>query len=215
MDTEKILAIVLLLALFGCGYGIPKLKKAIKILRLHKYVGWIFSYGDLGGKAIYKLMSCVYFTAQEIDVPFEYRITDDAERETEKEILEIFQHEWAECFFNNELRIVEHKKKLSCEDYFLVALYSFLTQHQCDYTFFGHDMYKIISRKNYGPLGMQGFDATYALNEFSTVYHKLLLISCAGCIRSESLNFDGRNYQRIYENIKKVLDTKQIEVSKF
>lgn len=147
-------------------------------------------------------------------MPLEYCILESQEKEYAWEIFKHFQLEWARSYFNDELKIVAHKKRLDHGDYFCVALYSFLSMHECDYTFLGHDMYKLISRKDYGSWGVRHYDAIYELNDFSVVFHKLQLITYAGCLHSQSLNSDGSFSKRQYDDIKRVLDTKQIEISR-
>lgn len=212
MDTEKIIILTLFLCFVIAGFGIPKLKKMLKINKLYEYVGWCLTDDSMGASSLSKLMQCIEYTQAKTKTPLKYCILESQEKKYAREIFKRFQIEWARSYFNDKLKMVSHKKRLDYGDYFCAALFDFLSEHECDDTFLDHDMYTLVSKQTYGSAWR--YDAIYELTDFAIVFHKLVLISYAGCIHSESINFDKRYSQKNYEAIKRVLDTNQIEMSR-
>lgn len=145
----------------------------------------------------------------------DYRITDEAEWNITKEIIIYYQKDMTQMYFTNRLSLPKSKYEIPGEHYFMYSLQSYLGEHQCDYAFCGHDMHKeTISRKNYGSWGGQLFDATYALSDFSLVFHKLYYISYMFCKHSQILNPKGELFSN-EGDIEDIIDAKQISLSRY
>ena len=150
-----------------------------------------------------------------LNIPSEYKIGGTNEWDIVKNILTEFQKELIQDYFNSNLKIVKSKYVIPGEHYFMFALTSFLEDHQCDYDFQGNNMRKEqLSYKRYGDWGGPCYDATYSLTDFALVYHKLYYITYLFCKRSEIFNPKGVAFQNS-ESIKSILDTKQIQISRY
>ena len=132
-----------------------------------------------------------------------------------KDILAEFQKELIQDYFNNNLKIIKSKYAIPAEHYFMFALTSFLEDHQCDHDFHGNAMQKErLSYKRYGDWGGPCYDATYSLTDFALVYHRLYYVAYLFCRSSKILNPNGVAFQNS-ESIIRILDTKQIQISRY
>lgn len=144
----------------------------------------------------------------------EYCITGDEEWAYAKEIIEEYKQDLMRSYFRGNLIIIKSKYAVSGENYFMAALYAFLSDHQCDYEFLKYDMHKErVSYKEYGSWGGTLFDATYSLTEFALVFHKMHYITYMYCRRNDILN--GYVPEWNEKNLKEILDTKQIQLSRY
>lgn len=144
-----------------------------------------------------------------------YSITEDSEKKCVIEIIEAYQKDIMRSYFKGQLIVIKSKYAISGADYFMISLCNFLKDHQCDYQFLGHEMHKErIAYKEYGAWGGTLFDATYSLTDFATVYHKLYYITYLFCKNSEIANPSGYAYNN-EKYIKEILDTKQIQLSRY
>lgn len=138
----------------------------------------------------------------------EYHISGDNEWQFVNEILEEYQKDLTQSYFKGQLKILKSKYEVRGVDYFMLMLYTFLSDHQCDYDFLGHDMRKErVSYKSYG----SGYDATYALTDFAVVLHKMHYISYMYCRRNETLRKFAPEWEE--KNLREILDTHQIQLS--
>lgn len=168
-----------------------KWRELSKERKLRELVSWsaIGDYCPTLGRYSYvhELLFAVW-NAQYIDsVDKKYRITE-AEKEYVIEVIEAYQKDIARSYFKGHLKLIKSKYEVRGEGYFMLALYGFLSEHQCDYEFLGHDMHKEqISYKRYGESFSAGSDATYALTDFAVVLHKMHYITYMYCRSNEIL----------------------------
>lgn len=144
----------------------------------------------------------------------EYRISGDDEWQFVKEILDEYKQDLMKSYFEERLCTLKSKYVIQGEAYFMLTLYTFLLKHQCDYKFLNHDMHKErVAYKSYGSTISSGFDATYSLTEFALVFHKMLYITYGYCIGNNIAREFVPEWQE--KNLKEILDTKKIEVSRW
>lgn len=144
-----------------------------------------------------------------------HQITEDIEKQYVAEILNEYRQNLMRSYFKGHLHPIKSKHSLSGEDYFMLSLVDFLKDHQCEESFLGHDMRKErLVYKRYGDWGGPCYDATYSITDFSVVYHKVYLIAYLYCKNNRRINPDG-NYFNSEKFIKEILDTHQIQVSRF
>ena len=133
-----------------------------------------------------------------------------------KQILQEYQKDLVQKYFSIQLGENRFIKKLTEAEYFVFTLKDFLEHCECEITFKGNQMYNTKEYKDLGSWGMPLFKATYELTDFAVVYHKMYLIAQTYCLtlRKDPLDTDTLSYQSV-EATKKVLDTKEIEFSRF
>lgn len=185
--------------------------------KLRNLVSWsaLGDYCPALGRYSYvqELLFSVLNTQNAVDK--KYRITEETERQYIIEIIETYQQDLMRLYFKGYLKLIKSKYSVNGEDYFLIALCSFLKDHQCDDKFLGHNMHKErTSYKEFGSWGGTLFDATYILTDFAIVYHKLYYITYMFCKNSKISNPDGYRYNND-RHIKEILDTKQLKVSRY
>lgn len=148
------------------------------------------------------------------ELPQKYRLSGDTEWNFAEDILREFQHDMTQKYVQGCIEEINSKYVIPGDHYFMFSLDRFLEKHQCDSKFYGHEMHKeTVSYKHYGDWGAQLFDATYSLTEFSVVYHKMYYLSHIFCKNSKVINKNGGSY-RFEDDIKRILDTKQIHISR-
>lgn len=148
-----------------------------------------------------------------LSLPQECRISGSVEMDYMKEILTEYQKDLSQSYFKGRLRLIKSKYVVRGETYFMFALYAFLSDHQCDYQFLGHDMHQeTVSYKRYGDWGGPLFDATYSLTDFAVVYHKMHYITYMYCRGNDILRDFVPEWNE--KNLKEILDTKQIQISR-
>lgn len=143
-----------------------------------------------------------------------YWICEDNERDIARKILKVYQKELSQKYFSNQLTNVRYLRNLTDEEYFLVTLAGFLRKYECEKTFNGEEMYSTKSYDGYGSWGTPLFDAVYELTDFAVVYHKMYYIAQSYCwvLDGKPISQTGIAYHEL-EHMKKVLDTREIEVS--
>lgn len=208
---ESVFTILLLLFVLVAIVAFKKWHEASQERSLRTLVGWSTS-SDNHIRCNLALSAYIY--KAQIRLLENYRISGDEERKAVNEILEEYRKNLVQAYFAGKLSIPKSKYVVQGQDYFMFALYAFLSDHQCDYEFLGHDMHKErISYKSYGSAFNSGFDATYSLTDFAVVFHKMHYIAYMYCRGSEIL----KNYVPAWneEKLKEILDTKQIQLSRF
>ena len=204
--------IILVLVAFSI-YALYKLRQYRQTEELRQLVAWCVS-EDRDIRANLELFQ--YVSNAQLDyVPGEYRISGETEWLYTRKILQAYTKNLSESYFHDRLCVPKSRYAVSGNDFFMLKLYRYLMDHQCDYKLCGHDMHKeTLSFENHGMWGGMLFDATYALSDFGMVYHKLYYISCLYCKASPVLNPKGDPY-RTADQIKAILDAKQIELSRY
>ena len=145
-----------------------------------------------------------------------YWLSGEEELNIAKEILYAYQKELSQEYFSGQLSVSRFVCKLSNAEYFLVTLKEFLEKYECKDTFNDKRMYSTKSYKSFGSWGVPLFDATYELTDFAVVYHKIYLIAQIYCLalRENPLDTTTTSYHSA-EYTKKVLDTREMEVSRY
>jgi len=192
--------------------------KLSKEQKLKELVAWSVT-GDycpaLGRNSYDRELRIAILNAQCDDaIAMKYRITEDTEKQYMMEIIGAYQKEISKDFFLGKLSLIKSKYAVSNEEYFMLMLYTFLSDYYCDYDFLGHDMHKErISYKSYGSTISAGFEATYTLTGFAVVFHKMHYITYMYCRKNDIL----RNFIPEWneKNLKEILDTKQIQLSRY
>lgn len=212
---ELPLVVVIIVLIIVIIYAFWRLKQYAEVQKLHNLVVWcIITKMDTFSHSM-PLWSYISNAQIKLSIPEKYRISGEAEWKTVKDILAEFQKDLSKEYFCGNLKIPKSKYVIPGEDYFMFALQSFLGEHQCDYEFLGHDMHKErISYKEYGSWGALHFDASYALSDFAIVYHKLYFVAYSFCENSKVFNPKGTAYRNT-KDIKDIIDTKQIDISRY
>lgn len=144
-----------------------------------------------------------------------YRINEETDKQLVIEIIEAYQKDIMQSYFKGHLKSIKSKYAISGEDYFMMALCGYLDEHHVEREFLGHDMHKErLEYKRYGNWGGPCYDATYALTDFAIVYHKLYYITYMFCKNSKITNPSGYSYTN-EKFIKEILDTKEIQLSRY
>ena len=104
--------------------------------------------------------------------------------------------------------------KLSGEGYFVFTFTAFLGKYECQKMFNGNKMYTTKTYESHGMWGGSLFDAIYELTDYAVVYHKLYYFAQLQWLEyfGDPTNHDTVAYKSL-QNTKKVIDTRQIEVS--
>lgn len=145
-----------------------------------------------------------------------YWLKGDEEQDIAKEILQAYQKELSQKYFSEQLIANRLIFKLSDEEYFLLTLKNFLEKYECETTFLGNKMYNTKEYKSYGSWGAPLFDATYELTDYAVVYHKMYLIAQMYCLTLQKNPLDTSTLSfQSSEYTKKVLDTREIKVSRY
>ena len=203
------------------GVGLYKLYMLSQMKELKSFVAWSVIGGYHPTCSRYSFLSdlwdAVLIAQHELNIPKEYRIDEKEDRELCHKIIEAYQVDIARKFFLDELTLIKSKYAASGKDYFMLALHNFLSKRQCYSEVAGHAMHKEqLEYKKYGEWNGAIYDATYLLSDFGLLYHKLLYITFCYLKNSRVFNPENRpDWEAHVENgIKKVLDTKQLGVSR-
>lgn len=213
---EDLFAYILAIFILTAIVAFSKWRELSKERKLRDLVSWsaIGDYCPAVGRHSYvhELLFAVW-NAQYIDsVDKKHRITE-AEKEYVIEVIEAYQKDIMRSYFKGHLKLIKSKYEVIGKDYFMLALYSFLSEHQCDDKFLGYDMRKErISYKSYGDSFSAGYDATYTLTDFAEVFHKMHYITYMYCRSNEILKPFVPEWNE--KNLKEILDTKQIQISR-
>ena len=149
-----------------------------------------------------------------IKIPNEHCVVGDEEWSFAKDILEEYKNDLTQSYFKGYLRMIKSKYVIQHEAYFMLTLYIFLSDHQCDSKLLGHDMHKErLEYTRYSDWGGPCYDAIYSLTTFAIVFHKMHYIAYMYCRGNEMLRDFVPEWNE--KNLKEILDTKQIQVSRF
>jgi len=187
--------------------------------KLRELVSWsaLGDYSPALGRYSYlsELLYAVLNAQYDDAIDKKYRITEEFEKQYVREIIEEYQKDIMRSYFKGHLKLIKSKYVVNGEDYFLITMRDFLESHQCDEKFLCHDMHEeIVEYKRYGDWGGPCYDATYALTDFAIVFNKLYYITYLYCKHSKIANPRGNRFSNEMF-IKEILDTKQIQISRF
>ena len=175
---------------------------------LFKKVGWCVAHSRSVTRPI--LLLWLNDTLAIKNIKSDYMITKEDERLIAQEILRIYQEELKEKYFKG---IAPYYGEATCEEYFLSTFIEFLSRHECETDFNRNVMYKVKSYKNCGCYGVDLFEATYELTDYAVVYHKLYY-NAQLCYENDP-RLNKYNHCTESARIKKVIETREIEVSKY
>lgn len=187
---------------------------------LRDYVSWCVSddpsaYCHYNRKCIWKLRDYICNLQKHMRLGAEYRITEKSEKDIVCEIITAYQQDLIQSYFQNLLSLNRKIAKISSEEFFVITLVEFLRKNECEKEFNGKDMYITKSYKSYPSRGMlPPFDAVYELTDYAVIYHKIYYIAELFLEENKHLY----NIIHFYPNpdeIKKVIDTREIKVSRF
>lgn len=207
--------LVILFVMVTClSVFIPKYRQHRDHTVLYNLVSWCVTKDSSIFRCNLPLSSYVFNAQNDLEVPSQYRLSVSQEQAAVEELLASFQNELMKDYFEGSLRCVKSKYVIPGNHYFMFALNSFLSEHQYDPCFNGHDMHKsTLSFNGHGSWGAPLFDASYELSDFAVVYHKLYYITYLFCKNSKVINSKGDAYC-YSDSIKKILDTRQIDISR-
>ncbi len=186
--------------------------KAYNAKSLKKLVAWSVT-EDNHIRCNLPLSSYIVKAQNKLSIPCEYRISGKTETWYMEEILAMYQKDLSQAYFKDQLVVIKSKYVITGEFYFMYLLYVFLSDHQYDYEFLGHDMHKEqLEYTHHGDWGGPLFNATYSLTDFALVFHKMHYITYMYCLSNEVLKDFVPEWNE--ENLKEILDTKQIQISR-
>ena len=193
-------------------FFIPKYRQHRDQTSLYNLVSWCVTKDSSLYRCNLPLYSYIFNAQIDLDVPLQYRLSVSQDKAAVEELLTFFQNELSKNYFEGSLKCVKSKYVIPGSHYFMFALNSFLSKHQCDTYFNGYDMHKkTLSYNSHGSWGTPLFDASYELSDFAIVYHKLYYITYLFCKNSKVFNSKGDAYCNP-DSIKQILDTRQIEI---
>lgn len=214
---ESVLAMLLSVFIFVAIIAFGKWHEYTQAQKLRDLVSWsaIGDYSPALGRNSYvqELLFAVLNAQYNEVIDKKYRITEE-EKQYVIEIIEDYQRDIMRSYFKGHLKMINSKYVILGKDYFMLMLYTFLSEHQCDYKFLEHDMHKErVFYKSYGSSFSAGFDATYALTDFAVVFHKMYYIAYMYCKGNDTLKKFVPEWNG--KNIKEILDTNQIQLSRY
>jgi hypothetical protein len=210
---EKLLAPIITILVFAFIFLLSKLMEFYRDRSLRELVAWSVS-TDNHARCNLSLSEYIIKTQNKLSLPQEHRVSGSAEIDYMKAILTEYQRYLTQSYFNGYLKVIKSKYVIQGEDYFMFSLYTFLSEHQCDYEFIEQDMHKQrISYKEYGSWSVTHFDATYSLTDFAVVFHKMHYITYMYCRNNEILKALVPAWNE--KTLKEILDTKQLQVSRY
>lgn len=196
---EDPIAYILAIFIPAAIVAFSKWRELSKERKLRELVSWsaIGDYCPTVGRYSYvhELLIAVLNAQHTASIDKKYRITE-AEKQYVIEVIEAYQKDIMQSYFKGNIIKIKSKYAVDGEDYFMFALYVFLSDHQNDDKFLGHEMYSI---------------STYVLTDFAVVVHKMHYITYVYCRRSEILRRLVPEWNE--KNLKEILDANQIQVS--
>lgn len=171
-------------------WSLREVKKARKADDLKNMVAWIVSPKDDIRWNI-PLWAHVKDAQLHCNIPDKYRISWDTEKEYVNDIISVFQDDLVNRFLCgsitykkiNELTLPKLTAKYT--DFFLFQLFCFLSEHHCNSSVLGHDVYaKQISYQDHGMWGRPLYNAVYEFSDFGRTVHKLYYITFLSCKNS-------------------------------
>lgn len=139
----------------------------------------------------------------------QYKIVEDKDFKLVREIVEEYQDYITKLYFRKKLNIFKSKYTVSETDYFMAMFHDFLSENSAKSEFLGHDMYS--ERIDYKSYEGDGYRAKYAMSDFGILFYKLYYTTYMYCKESPVFQNRVRGWEE--EDIKDVLDTKQIDIS--
>lgn len=214
----RIIAYIFSIFVFVAIIALSKWRELSQERKLRDLVSWsaIGDYCPAIGRNSYdgELLITVLNAQYNEAIDKKHRIAEETEKQYVREIIEAYQKDIMRSYFKGQLKIIKSKYALFGKDYFMMMLYAFLSAHQCDYKFLGYDMHKErVSYKSYGDSFSSGFEATYSLSEFAEVFHKMHYITYMYCRKNDKLQAFVPEWNE--KNLKDILDTHQIQVSRY
>lgn len=207
-----LLGIFTLIAIVAFG----KWKELIREKKLKELVEWsaIGDYSPALGRNSYTsdLYIAIHNAQFNEAIDKKYRFTE-GEKQYILEIIDAYQKDIMRSYFKGSLRLIESKYVVSGETYFMAAMYSFLSEHECDYTFLGHDMHKErVFYKSYGESFSSGSESIYSLTDFALTFHKIHYVTYMYCKHNKILESYVPEWNE--KSIREILDTQQIQISR-
>jgi hypothetical protein len=210
-----ILASILSILILTTVVAISKWRELIQERKLREVVAWS-AIGEccptLGRNSYTSDLYIAIHNAQFNEaIDKKYRFAE-GEKQHILEIIDAYQKDIMRSYFKGSLRLIESKYVVSGEAYFMAAMYSFLSEHECDYTFLGHDMHKErVFYKSYGESFSSGSESIYSLTDFALTFHKMHYITYMYCKHNKILESYVPEWNE--KSIREIIDTQQIQIS--
>ena len=204
---------IIFICIFIIGYLISQTLKYRKEKNLFKLVAWSVT-GNYDTRLninsyTSELVSYIKEAQYINKIDNEYKTVESDEIKIVYEIIKEYQKYVSREYFKGHLGLIDSKRTIQPEDYFMATLHDLLSAHHCDRTFIEYDMFgEQFEYKRYSD--GSGYKATYALTDFSIVYHKLYYITHIYCKNSLALQDKVSLWSE--EIIKEALDTKQMTI---
>ena len=163
--AEMITSLIFLMV-FVFIFLFSKLREFYRDKSLRELVAWSVSSDD-HIRCNLSLSDYIVKAQIRLSLPQEHRVSGSVEMDYMKEILTEYQRDLSQTYFKGRLKLIKSKYAISGECYFMASLYAFLSEHQDDYKFLGHEMHKS--------------------NDFTEVYHKMHYITYMYCKGSDIL----------------------------
>ena len=189
---EAAIAMLLIIFIFVAIIAFGKWHELTQDRKLRELVAWSVS-TDNHNRCNLPLYAFIGNAQIKLSLPQKYRISGDVERDYTNEIITEYQKDLIQSYLKGHLKLIRSKYEVRGEDYFMFALYAFLSNRQGDYEFLGHNMRKA--------------------TDLTVVFHKMHYITYMYCRENKILK--SLVPERNEKNLKEILDTKQIQVSQY
>lgn len=176
------------------------------------FTAWCFSSKY---SCLISLSDTIHNIQIDLNIPKEYRLCSNEEWASVEVVLDDFKIKMLHKYFSNELDLPKIKPTYKMEEQlFMLYLQDYLKNHQCDYTFLGHEMHeKENYYKSFGSWGTENYMSSYKQTDFAIALHKLYYISFLFCENDKILNpkwIHNKNEKSAIENI---IRTRTISIS--
>lgn len=176
---------------------------------IRKYVAWCIAPNS--GLNLFEHIANAQVALQ---LPAEYCIIEQYEWDYVRIIVSEFQKQLVRSYFREQLTMKKFMHGMRGEDYFMYKITAFLHELHVENRFLDYDMHKKrLSYKEYGSWGGPLYDATYSLSDFGRTFFKLYYTTYLFCKESKRIDHTG-NYYNYDSDIKEILDTQRISISR-
>lgn len=200
---------------FPIIFFINRTLKYYKQKKLFELVSWsaIGDYNPVLSRYSYTddLIFSISRAQSSCSISAQYKIVEHEDFKLVREIVEEYQDYITKRYFRDNLSLFKSKYAVSKTDYFMAMFHDFLSENSAKSEFLGHDMHS--ERIDFKSYGGGEYRAKYEMSDFGILFYKLYYITHIYC--KESPVFQNLVMEWTEENIKDVLDTKQIDISCF
>lgn len=171
------------------------------------YISWVWVVGPRS----MSLFDHICVAEKKLNISDNYCILAN-EKEHIQYILNQFQQDITANFFACNLTLCKPRCKIKPKDMFFYLLFTYLKEHECDYSFAGNIVYNQISKKSYGFWGGELYDSESELTDFGIAFKKLHYITSEYCYKHDEIRRTFNTSQCMY--LRTQIDEKQISISR-